>query len=61
MHDCSNNVVKLPSGRVAVIEGLDGYIVAESENTLLICKRGDANRVRLLANEAQEKLGKEFA
>ena len=61
MHDCSNNVIKLPPGRVAIIEGLDGYIVAESDKALLICKRGDTNRVRLLANEAQEKLGEEFA
>lgn len=61
LHGCRDNVIKLRPGRAAVIEGLEGYIVAESENALLICRRGDSGRTRLLANEAQEKLGEEFA
>lgn len=56
-HDCRNNVVRLSGGRVAVLDGLDGYIVAESGDTLVVCRRGDPNRVRLLANEAQMKFG----
>ena len=60
MHNCKNNVVKLSGGRVAVIEGLEDFVVAESGNVLVVCKRGDSNRVKLLANEAQMKLGEEF-
>ncbi len=60
MHDCKDNVVRLTDGRVAVLEGLDGFVVAESGNVLVVCKRGDSNRVKLLANEAQMKLGEEF-
>ena len=60
MHNCKNNVVKLSGGRVAVIEGLENFVVAESGNVLVVCKRGDSNRVKLLANEAQMKLGEEF-
>ena len=33
------NVIKLPKGRMAVINGLEGYIIAEKENVLLICKK----------------------
>ena len=60
MHNCKNNVVKLSGGRVAVIEGLENFVVAESGNVLVVCKRGDSNRVKLLANEAQMKLGEDF-
>lgn len=60
MHDCKDNVVRLADGRVAVLEGLDGFVVAESGNVLMVCKRGDSNRVKLLANEAQMKLGEDF-
>ena len=60
MHGCKNNVVRLSDGRVAVLEGLEDFIVAESGNVLVVCKRGDSNRVKLLANEAQMKLGEEF-
>ena len=55
------NVIKLPKGRLGVINGLDGYIVAESDNVLLICKKGDSSAlVRKYVNEVQIKFGDEF-
>ena len=39
----SHNVVALPDGKLAVISGLDGYIVAEKDNVLLICPRQDSS------------------
>lgn len=59
-HDCKNNVVKLADGRVAILQGLEDFVVAESGNVLVVCKRGDSNRVKLLAGEAQMKLGEDF-
>jgi mannose-1-phosphate guanylyltransferase len=59
--DARNNVIKLPKGRVAVINGLDGYIVAEEGNVLLICKKGDSSAlVRKYVNEVLIKYGEEF-
>ena len=61
MEDSHNNVVKLPKGRLGVINGLDGYIVAEEDNVLLICKKGDSSAlVRKYVNEVQMKYGDEF-
>ena len=61
MEDSHNNVIKLPKGRVAVINGLDGYIVAEEGNVLLICKKGDSSAlVRKYVNEVLIKYGEEF-
>ncbi len=55
------NVVKLPKGRLAVIHGLDGYIVAEKDNVLLICRKEDSSAlVRKFVNEVQMKKGDEF-
>ncbi|MDR3057929.1 MAG: mannose-1-phosphate guanylyltransferase, partial [Prevotella sp.] len=39
--DSSENIVTLPAGKLAVIQGLEGYIVAEADGVLLICKRND--------------------
>jgi mannose-1-phosphate guanylyltransferase len=51
----------LPKGRLGVINGLDGYIVAESDNVLLICKKGDSSAlVRKYVNEVQIKYGDEY-
>ena len=61
MEDCHNNVIKLPEDHLAVINGLDGYIVAEKDNVLLICKKGDSSAlIRKYVNEVRIKYGEEF-
>jgi mannose-1-phosphate guanylyltransferase len=56
-----NNVIKLPKGMLGVVGGLDGYIVVQKDNVLLICKKGDSSAlVRKYVNEAQMKYGDEF-
>ena len=61
MEDSRNNVVKLPKGKLAVINGLDGYIVADEGNVLLICKKGDSSAlVRKYVSEVQIKYGDEY-
>lgn len=61
IEDSHNNVIKLPEDHLAVINGLDGYIVAEKDNVLLICKKGDSSAlIRKYVNEVQMKYGEEF-
>ena len=44
--DCKNCVVHTPSERKVVIQGLDNYIIAESDNTLLICKKENEQQIK---------------
>ena len=44
--DCKNCVVHTPSERKVVIQGLDNYIIAESDNTLLICKKEEEQHIK---------------
>jgi len=61
IEDSRNNIVKLPKGRLGVINGLDGYIVAEEGNVLLICKKGDSSAlVRKYVNEVKIKYGEGY-
>lgn len=61
MDNCSDNVIKLSKGKLGVINGLSGYIVAEKDNVLLICKKGDSSAlIRKYVNEVQMKYGEEF-
>ena len=61
MENCCNTVVKVPKGKLAVLNGLDGFIVAESDNVLLVCKKEDSSAlVRKYVNEIQMKKGDEF-
>ena len=44
--DCKNCVIHTPAERKVVIQGLDNYIIAESDNTLLICRKEDEQEIK---------------
>lgn len=61
LEDCHNNIIKMPQGHLAVIQGLEGYIVAEDGDVLLICKKGDSSAlIRKYVNEVRLKYGDQF-
>lgn len=60
LYNCRNNVVAMPREKLVVIEGLEGYLVAESDNVLLICKKDEEHAIRKYVNDAQVKLGDKF-
>lgn len=61
MENAHGNVIKLPEGRMAIINGLDGFIVAEQGNVLLICKKEDSSAlIKKYLNEMQIRKGDEF-
>lgn len=50
-YDSEDNIVALPSNKLAVIKDLKGYIVAESDDVLLICKLEDEQKIRQFVND----------
>ena len=54
-YDSHGNIVTLPKGHMAVIQGLENYIVAESNGILLICKREEEQQIRQFHMDADEK------
>lgn len=56
----THNVISLPDGKLAVISGLDGYIIAEKDNVLLICQKEDSSAmVRKLLGKIETEEGLE--
>lgn len=61
LDNCRGNIIKLPKGHIGVINGLDGYIVAEQGDVLLICKKGDSSSmIRKYVNEIGIRYGEEY-
>lgn len=58
--DSSENVVTLPAGKLAVIQGLDGYIVAEADGVLLICKKEEEQRIKQFVTDVKLKYGEKY-
>lgn len=60
IYNSNDNIVVLPKGKLAVIEGLEGFLVAESDNVLLICKKDEEHAIRKYVNDTQMKLGEDY-
>jgi mannose-1-phosphate guanylyltransferase len=59
LYETNNCYVKMDSEKLVVIEGLDGYLINESENVLLICKLGGEKKFRDFVANAKKK-GEDF-
>ncbi|MDR1645274.1 MAG: mannose-1-phosphate guanylyltransferase [Tannerellaceae bacterium] len=61
LYESSGNIVAMDDpGRLVVIEGLHNYIVAESGNVLLICRKDEEQRIKQFVADVQLKLGSGF-
>lgn len=61
LYESENNIIALPQGKLAVIEGLEGYLIAESDNVLLICKKDEEARIRQFVNDAVVSFDSEYS
>ncbi|HTB30814.1 MAG TPA: mannose-1-phosphate guanylyltransferase, partial [Bacteroidia bacterium] len=60
LYQAKNCIVHVPKDKLVVIEGLEGYIVAESDGILLICKKKEEQQIRNIVNDVKVKHGDRF-
>jgi mannose-1-phosphate guanylyltransferase len=58
--ESNDNLVSLADGKLAVIQGLDDYIVVESDNVLLICKKSEEQRIKQFVADVSMKFGEDY-
>ena len=51
MYDSHHCIVHTTQEKKVVIQGLDGYIVAEKDDTLLVCKLSEEQRIKQFSDE----------
>ena len=54
-YDTHNCVVVVPGEKTVVLDGLDGYIVAASDDTLMICRRSNEEKIFKFASDVELK------
>ncbi len=59
-YDSSHNIVMMPKNKLAVIQGLDDYIIVDSNDTLLICKKKDEQKIKEFVKDIKVKKGEGF-
>ena len=50
----------MTKNKLAVIQGLENFIVVETDNVLLICPKDDEQQVRNLVNDVKIKKGEKY-
>ena len=60
-YDSHGNIVTLPKGHLAVVQGLEDCIIAESDGVLLICKRDAEQQIRQFFMDAEIQFGGKFS
>lgn len=58
IYDSSSNIISCKPDKLVIIEGLENYIVADSEDVLLICRKDDENKLRQIFNDVKSKFRK---
>ena len=61
LYNSSGNIINVPKDKLVVLQGLDGYIVVESNNTLLICKKDDEQQIKQFVSDVKREKGEDFA
>ena len=56
-YESRNNLVYTSSDKVVVLQDLDGYVVVENENILMVCRKDDPALIRKIMNDAKLKFG----
>ena len=56
-YNSRNNMVVLPKDKLLVMQGVDDMLVVDTDDVLLICKKGNERDIRKFLNDAKMKLG----
>jgi len=60
LYGAKNCIVNMPDHKLVVLQGLDGYIVVESEGTLMICRKEDEQQIRQFVNDVRLNKGESY-
>jgi mannose-1-phosphate guanylyltransferase len=60
LYDSKNCIVNVPKDKLVVMQGLEDYIVVESDGILLICKKEDEQQIRTFVNDAKVLKGEKY-
>ncbi len=60
LYDSTHCIVNGPEDKLIVIEGLEGYLVAEYGNAIIICKKDHEKQFRKYVKDVKNKKGQEY-
>jgi mannose-1-phosphate guanylyltransferase len=56
----NRNVIHAPKDKLTVVQGLDDYIIVDTDDVLLICRKEDEQQIRMMVDEVKLRGGEKF-
>lgn len=60
VYDTRNTIVNVPCGKVAVVEGLDGYMVVATDDNVMICRLESEQLIRNFTEDVKYNFGEKY-
>jgi mannose-1-phosphate guanylyltransferase len=60
LYDVKNSLVSVSGEKLVVLQGLEDYIVVQSDEILLVCKRNEEQRIKQFVNDVKISKGETF-
>lgn len=60
VYDTKNCLINFPKDKLAVIQGLEDFILVEDNNILLICKKSEEQQIRQFVNDVMSEKGDKY-
>ena len=60
LYGCSNNMVHMHDGRLAVLQGLDDLIIVSTTEALLICRKHDEQMIKQFVSDVAAGDGEKY-
>jgi len=58
--DSTNCIVNVPENKLVILQGMDDYIVVESLDTLLICKKEKEQLIKQIVADVKQTYGERY-
>lgn len=60
LYNSTNNFVQLPEGKLAILEDMDNYLVADFNDVLVICRKENSGKFREFVKDVKKKKGEDL-
>ena len=60
LYDSEDCIVSVPKEKLVVLQGLKDYIVVESNNTLLVCKKKEEQKIKQFVTDIKMNKGEQY-
>ena len=60
VYDSSNNIINVPDEKLVVIQGLENFIVVDTDDVLLICNKDEEQRIKEFTHDIKMRKGDKY-